>query len=567
MKKPFSTREQYLTPCPLHKIFNHNPQPGGQSYYISYSVLSTLFISLLIFLGNNKLNAQCILDGDWSITQPSCPFSSNGQICCDTLYGNTPGTGIGPYTCSISSSDESFVNTCFENLAVGTYTVTTTSADGCIGIFHNLELTSPYSSIEISATEIPATCGSANGTVCCSVTGGSGSFTYLWIRFSDFAILGNETCLSNLDPNESYSFTAYDENSPCFAIAEITVGEENFTTEVETSISNCVNPTCNGTASITPMGTSPYFIEWEEGALANNEFNNSTFELEELCPGNYTATITDANGCSSAIDFTIQSNQSTPEVLIESNLPICEVNNGEICVSIEADQENYLYQWNNLSSNSSLTDEACLSDAQPGEYQVVITEISSGCQWQFNHTLMNTALVIDSDVISSSCIEPNCNGSVTFNLPLALPYSIQWTDNMFPAQLFESNQMSVNDLCPGSYTGIISTGENCAANFSFMVGLEELSENEVPCQTIDVIENSFSEVIIWPNPFNENLEVAFAKKAILLEFLDITGRSIFITNTLHTQNRLNLENLAPANYIIRAVMDDGTSVIKKIVKQ
>ena len=528
-------------------------------------ILSLVMFCSLVLTDIQGLRAQCILDGNWSITQPSCPFSSNGKICCDTLYGITPGTGIGPYTCSISTNDEVPANNCFENLPVGTYTITTTSADGCIGIFHNLELTSPYDPIEISATEIPATCGSANGTVCCSVSGGSGSFSYQWIA-SNFEILGTDLCLTNLDPNESYTFAAYDENSPCFAGAGISVSESIFDITLNTTASNCINPTCNGTATLTPNGTAPYNVAWEEGGLIDSTYTDS-IQLTELCPGNYSANVTDVNGCSTFIEFTIEANTQLIEAFFEENEPTCEVHNGEICLTVSNDNTAYQLEWMNLTTNTILGTNPCINEIEAGLYQATLVDPTSSCQWTFYHELNSIPLVIETEVYSSTCLDPYCNGSVTMNLPSAMPYDLEWTNNELPNQLIESNQISLTELCPGQYSGIISANDNCEVNIEFTIGLDEPNENETPCLTIDVNENSILDVQIWPNPFTQILQVILPEEAAFIEWLDLTGRIIHTEQALYPKQIFNLSKLADGNYMMRVVMQDGISIVKRVLKQ
>jgi hypothetical protein len=68
---------------------------------------------------------------------------------------------------------------------------------------------------------------------------------------------------------------------------------------VATSSSTDVGPVpCTGTAQvIVSGGTSPYTYLWNSGQTTSSIFG--------LCPGTYTATVTDANGCNSTVSETV----------------------------------------------------------------------------------------------------------------------------------------------------------------------------------------------------------------------------------------------------------------------
>ena len=52
---------------------------------------------------------------------------------------------------------------------------------------------------------------------------------------------------------------------------------------------------CDGKFKVTPNGgTGPYTIEWSTGAIATGVTSDS---ISGLCPGTYSVTITDVNGC------------------------------------------------------------------------------------------------------------------------------------------------------------------------------------------------------------------------------------------------------------------------------
>ncbi|NCA24913.1 MAG: hypothetical protein EBS91_10005, partial [Betaproteobacteria bacterium] len=113
----------------------------------------------------------------------------------------------------------------------------------------------------------------------------------------------------------SYTATVTDANN-CSVSINFTITQPSALTA---SNGNPVHVTCYGNASgaitITATnGTAPYNVSWSgpsSGNPAGTEINVSggTFNITSLLAGNYTATITDANGCTANRIFTI--NQPT----------------------------------------------------------------------------------------------------------------------------------------------------------------------------------------------------------------------------------------------------------------
>jgi hypothetical protein len=231
---------------------------------------------------------------------PTCPQDSDGSLCCTSITG-----GIPPYNCAITFPAGSFtynsVTNCFVNMPSGPYTILITDNFGNSGTVNTIVPPSQYPPLVINATITDATCGQANGSACCTVTGGTGNYTYQWIRFSDFQILGNGLCLSNLDPNDSYSFTVYDGGSPCFASVQIVVQENNLALSASTTNSTCTAPNCNGAIDFTANGTAPFIYSWNGPGVTSV----GTEDLSGLCAGTYTVNVTDANGCTGTASYTL----------------------------------------------------------------------------------------------------------------------------------------------------------------------------------------------------------------------------------------------------------------------
>ena len=104
--------------------------------------------------------------------------TSTGSGCNDNNGTATafPSGGMGPFTYSWSNGGTTQAIT---GLAPGTYTVTVTSAEGCIGVA-NVPVASGSSSLAGTASSTPTECGMNDGSASVNATGGTAPYTYLW---------------------------------------------------------------------------------------------------------------------------------------------------------------------------------------------------------------------------------------------------------------------------------------------------------------------------------------------------------------------------------------------------
>jgi hypothetical protein len=274
---------------------------------VTYKIFLIFFLALVT---PSLLYAQCILEGDWTAIPATCPDASNGTLCCDTLYGQTPGTGLPPYTCQILSPAGTYTynsaTNCFQNLAPNSYTIQTTSIDGCIGTFTNIVVGSYYNEIEATTVSMtPASCGGSNGAICVNVTGGSGNFTYSWTGPPNYnVVLSNTLCLSGV-PAGIYQLFVDDISAPYVcdrAFTRIVGGTTQLQVAPTIVQPTCpqgtegppCSATCNGAISLSVSGgTAPFTYTW----TSSNGFTSSAQNISNLCDGTYNITVTDANGC------------------------------------------------------------------------------------------------------------------------------------------------------------------------------------------------------------------------------------------------------------------------------
>src|SRR6185436_9626277 len=123
-------------------------------------------------------------------------------------------------------------------------------------------------------------------------------------------------------------------------------------------------------------GTAPYTYLWSNGA--------TTEDITGLAAGNYNVTITDANGCTKNMQFTVDTDVSDITVTPVVTNTICTASLGAINITVSGGTPPYTYLW----SNGATTED--ISGLAAGNYTVTVTDVN-GCT-------KNMQFTVDTDV-------------------------------------------------------------------------------------------------------------------------------------------------------------------------
>ncbi|HWB63482.1 MAG TPA: C10 family peptidase [Chitinophagales bacterium] len=214
-----------------------------------------------------------------TVGNATCYGSTDGSAAI-TASGGTPSYS---YHWSSGASSASAIH-----LTNGEYTVTVTDTKNCKAV--TTVTVSSLPQIMVDATTVDATgCTSATGGANVSVTGGSGSgYLYNWNTGS------TTDAISDVAAGD-YSLTVTDGNS-CTTVIDVVVNQP-YALSVSTNVTASGNN--NGTATVDVSGgSSPYNYSWSSGAV--------TQTATGLAPGDYTVTVTDAQGCFSTAAATVE---------------------------------------------------------------------------------------------------------------------------------------------------------------------------------------------------------------------------------------------------------------------
>lgn len=220
---------------------------------------------------------------DLTATEIECYNDNDASITIDTISG-----GNAPYTIAWSNLGSGLVQ---NNLSPGTYVITVTDATDCIKEATVVIAAPPVFRITPEVTNV--SCFGANDArIVLNLEGGIDPIDLNW---DDNPTAGVER--NNLSPG-TYTVTITD-GKPC-VITETFVITEPAALNIsgtKTDALDCADANSGAINAIITGGTQPLTYSWSNGA--------TTEDLNNIPPGDYTLTVTDANNCEISDTFTV----------------------------------------------------------------------------------------------------------------------------------------------------------------------------------------------------------------------------------------------------------------------
>jgi gliding motility-associated-like protein len=340
------------------------------TYDTAFTVLSTIVTPDTVFdlkLGpGNKLYASGIgFVSEFQLTTTPCntmsiSVSASGSCAASSATVTVTG-GSAPYTYSWSPGGQT--TSVATGLSSGTYTVTVSDATSlCVpgGNIQTATVSITSGALSASVTSTPASCLAGNGSATVTPTGGASPYTYAWSPSGGTNAIASGLAAGN------YSVIITDA-SGCTGTSAVTISSAGGPV---VSLSGQTNILCNGmnngTASVAAGGgTSPYTYSWSPSG------GNSS-AATGLSAGAYTATVTDATGCSSTQTVTLTQPPAITSS-ISATPALCGSNNGTATVAAAGGAGTFTYSWSPGGQTS-----AAVTGLGAGVYSAIVTD-GNGC--------------------------------------------------------------------------------------------------------------------------------------------------------------------------------------------
>ena len=418
---------------------------GTPPYYVIWNPFSNPdTTNTLTGLAPGTYTAQ-VSDANWcvtnvviTITQPQnlfCQFNINNITCAGGTNGKLTAIlsgGTAPYSYVWSNGETSAVNA---GLTAGTYTVTTTDANGCTTSCSATIIEPQPLNYSVFVQNVKCA-GGNDGKIIVNVNGGgTPPYTYTW----NTVPTQTTSVASNLSAGQ-YSLIISDA-AGCITTITETVSE-NLALVVTPTITDA---TCNGSANgsinlAVTGGATPYAILWSNG--------NTTLSNTGLVAGTYSVTITDSVGCVFTSSYTI----SEPGPLVLSAVITDASCNGSATGSITVTPAGgnggpYTYIWSDGQSTATAQGLAA------GTYNVTVTG-SGSCVAMASYVITQSALIgMTANVNNVSCAGGSNGNATAMPTGGTPPYSYLWSNGQ--------QTQTANGLIAGAYTVQITDAKGC----------------------------------------------------------------------------------------------------------
>ncbi len=457
----------------------------------TYSVSITDERGCLI-VENIDVSEPTAISANTASTPTSCNGLSDGTASIEGAEGTPPYT----YQWDANAFNQTTQNV--SGLSAGIYNVTITDANDCEFV---TDVTVPEpDAIELSIDMMPVNCIDGNdGVATVTATGGTGSYTFEWD-----AATGNQTgaTATNL-PAGNYSVTVFDENN-CFTTTSVTITQPATAVTafgVDSQVS-CAGDS-DGFVSVIPTGgTGEFSFEW-----SSNTGSQSTQTAENLGVGDYTVTVSDANGCTTTAAASITEPTELSISSTAENNGCAGSADGEASVSASGGTPNaagnYTYQWSDGQTGPLAI------NLPEGTYTITVTDLNGCTATSSVELIAPPPLAATIEGIGANCFG-DTNGSVSVSVEGGIePYTYEWSPNANGA-----TTPDLIDLPMGTYEVLVTDQNGCTIEAEINIGQSlplaiSLSATDIDCYgestataSVSVVGGTQPYTYIWSDSLN-----------------------------------------------------------------
>ena len=403
----------------------------GGSYSVTVSDANGCSVAL-----SSTITEPALLSASLSSTNVTCNTANDGTASA-VISGGSPAYS---YLWSDGQTTPTAIG-----LSAGSYAVTITDINGCSTI-ESIVITEPTQFVTSPVSSDVNCFGGNDGSAAISASGGTPSYSYLWSTGSTNA------SVSGLSAG-NYSVTTSDANG-CSIVDAFTIAEP--ASALILSITSSSNVSCFGGNDASAVasasgGTAPYSFIWNNGSTTNS--------ISGLSAGNYSVTLSDANGCQETQSITISEPASAVSAsIVSSTNAICVgSNNGDATATASGGTPGYSYSWSNGSTTSSIN--GLVIDT----YELTVTD-ASGCVDTTSVDIIPAATAAVASISSFSnatCLSANDGSAQVSVVGGTAPYTYAWSNG--------ANTAGISSLSIGSYSVTVNSSNGCTDTASISI--------------------------------------------------------------------------------------------------
>ncbi|WP_317898565.1 gliding motility-associated C-terminal domain-containing protein [Aurantibacillus circumpalustris] len=346
-----------------------------------------------------------------SVTPTRCNGICTGSITVAPTQGSLPSPTFVYNWVSLTPPITGQGTKTVAALCANPYTLNLTDALNC-PTQYTFAITQPSPIVISPVATSNVKCNNAcTGSIVVGATGGIGALGYSWTPIG-----GNTQTVTNLCATSAtvYTVTVTDAQS-CSTTATFPILQPPALTGTVTALNATCSNSCNATATLNAAGGVPgYIYSWSSST-------NTLSTENSLCAATqYTASVTDANGCVLLKPFTTNAVAPLSATLIPTNPKCNAACDGSISTQVSGAQGSLTYSWSPAGAGQNPT----LLCATPNPNYTVVISDQNSCSLTAVTTLTNP-LLMQATIFTT---QPTCFGQANGDA------SVTVTNNAGPLQ-------------------------------------------------------------------------------------------------------------------------------------
>ena len=464
----------------------NNPTALTAGIY-SYTITDSVGCS---YTNNITINEPNSISTIPTINNVSCFGLSDGSVTL-AIAGGTP-----TYTEDWGTNNPL-------SLSAETYNYTITDNNGCT-YSDSITITEPQELIAIANINNVLCKDENNGSVTLNISGGTNPYFENWGTFNPNALYAG-----------TYTYTIADNNG-CLFSNQVNITEPDLLLSTISTTDAICNGYNDGSAIINNTGgTIPYTIDW---------FGENNMALYS---GNYSVLITDGNGCTNTLNFTIDEPTGITYIIDSFPTSCFGYSDGSVTLTIFGGSPPYIQDWGSQNPLS----------LSAGNHTFTITD-NNNCVQQGIATIYEPDEIAVNEIISDVLCNGENNGTAFLQISGGTsPYTEDW------------NGINILQLSKGNYNYTITDANGCI--FSDYVIIDEpniltVSENVTDANCFN---SNDGQVILIINggtePYNEDwgIENPFSLSAGTYNYIvtDANGCNYTDTVIINQSNQVTMD--------------------------